>query len=229
MWNQAQQALRESLIRVMTEFASLLPGFIAFVLAMLFSIALAWLLAFLVRRVLQRLRFDQRLASWGVGSAPAVSPTTLAARFLFWGVVLVGFMIGMAAFDPTLTSQLMLQLLDYLPHLLGAGLVLLAGSVIARFLSRSVLIGAVNLNLQYASLLASGVKWMVIVLSVAMALEHLQIGRDIVYLAFGILFGGIVLALVLAVGLGSKELVSRSLEKEAARRPTETVEPFRHF
>ena len=57
---------------------------------------------------------------------------------------------------------------------------------------------------------------MVTVVAVAMALEHLAIGGDIIRLAFGILFGGIVLALALAVGLGSKELISRSI---AAREP----------
>jgi hypothetical protein len=45
-----------------------------------------------------------------------------------------------------------------------------------------------------------------------MVLDHLQVGGNIVELAFGILFGGIVLTLALAVGLGSRDLVSRSLE-----------------
>jgi len=57
----------------------------------------------------------------------------------------------------------------------------------------------------------------VLVFSGAMALEHLSIGGGIVRLAFGILFGGIVLAMALAVGLGSKEMVSRSWEKQAGR------------
>ena len=48
-----------------------------------------------------------------------------------------------------------------------------------------------------------------------MVLDHLQIGGTIVDLAFGILFGGIVLTLSLAVGLGSRDIVSRSLEKNA--------------
>ncbi len=73
------------------------------------------------------------------------------------------------------------------------------------------------MNLQYARLLSAGVKWLVNVLAVAMALEHLGIGGGIIRLAFGILFGGIVLALALAVGLGSKELVSRSLDREASK------------
>jgi hypothetical protein len=38
-----------------------------------------------------------------------------------------------------------------------------------------------------------------------------------VELAFGILFSGIVLTLALAVGLGSRDLVSRSLESHTER------------
>jgi hypothetical protein len=83
------------------------------------------------------------------------------------------------------------------------------------------------MNVQYARLLSVGVKWLVLVLTAAMALEHLGIGGKIVDLAFGILFGGIVLALALAVGLGSKDLVSRSLDRQTTREEEE--EPFHHL
>jgi hypothetical protein len=53
-----------------------------------------------------------------------------------------------------------------------------------------------------------GVRWLVIVLTIAMAFAQLQIGQQILLLAFGIAFGGIVLTLALAVGLGSKDVVS---------------------
>jgi hypothetical protein len=129
-----------------------------------------------------------------------------------------------------LTSELVRRLVEYLHDVLAAVVVLVAGSFIARFLARSVLIGAVNMNLQYARLLSAGVKWLVLVLAVTMALEHLGIGGGIIRLAFGILFGGIVLALALAVGLGSKEMVSRSLEREANRASTQpTEEPVSHL
>ena len=109
------------------------------------------------------------------------------------------------------------RLLPYLTHAVGAILLLMAGTLIARFLARSVLIGAVNAQLQYARFLSLGVKWLVLVLTAAMVLDHLQIGGVIVELAFGILFGGIVLTLALAVGLGSRDLVSRSLESHVER------------
>ena len=108
-------------------------------------------------------------------------------------------------------------MLPYLTHFVGATLLLIAGTLLARFLARSVLIGAVNEQLQYARFLSLGVKWLVLVLTAAMVLDHLKIGGDVVVLAFGILFGGIVLTLALAVGLGSRELVSRSLESHVER------------
>jgi hypothetical protein len=233
MWEQVQQALNQSMIRVLNELASLVPGLVALVIAVVFSTLIAGVLYFVLRRSLGSLHFDERLVRWGFQPmsdwAPAKSPTILVARVVFWGVVLVGFLIGIAAFDSTLTSQLVLQLFTYLPNVLAAVVVLVVGNFVARFVARSVLIGAVNMNLQYARLVSLGVKWMILVLAVAMALEHLSIGGSIVYIAFGILFGGIVLTLALAVGLGSKELVSRSLEREATKLPIETEEPYRHL
>jgi hypothetical protein len=74
------------------------------------------------------------------------------------------------------------------------------------------------MQIQSARLLSAGVKWMILVLAVAMALDHLSIGGDVLKLAFAILFGGIVFAMALAVGLGSKEMVSRTWEEQADRR-----------
>lgn len=234
MWEQVHQALSLSTTRVVSQVASLLPGIVALALALLVSAALAMIAAGILRRSLSGIDFDERVARWGFSSladwSPGKSPTLLVARAVAATIVFIGFLIGVSAFDLTLTSALVVRFFEYLPNVLVAIVVLVVGSLLARFLARSVLIGAVNLNLQYARLLSAGVHWMVMVLAVAMALDHLAIGGGIIRLAFGILFGGIVLALALAVGLGSKDLVSRSLEREAARsKPLATEEPVRHL
>ncbi|MDQ1472995.1 MAG: hypothetical protein QOJ99_4475 [Bryobacterales bacterium] len=234
MWDQVGQTLNESTVRILSRLAGLLPGMLALIVAVLFSALLAWLVASLLRRFLVGVHFDEQLERWGFSSiaewSPQQSPAQLVTRVVSWSIVLLGFVLGLAAFDATLTSELAFHLFSYLPNVLAAIVVLLVGSMVARYLGRNVLIEAVNMNLQYARLLGLGVKWMVMVLTIAMALEHLHIGSGIVHLAFGILFGGIVFALSLAVGLGSKELVSRSLERESARGAVaETEQPFRHL
>jgi Conserved TM helix len=234
MWTQVEQALNESATQLMTSVAKLLPGMVAMLVVLVISGILAWLLAFLVRRSLRGINFDERTAAWGWSGlsdwAPSQSPTLLVSRLVAWFMIVVGFIVGFAAFDPELTSGLILDMARALPDILTALLLIVVGSVMARFLSRGVLIGAVNMNVEYARLLSLGVKWLVLVLTVAMALDHLGIGRRIVGLAFGILFGGIVLALALAVGLGSKDLVTRSLEREAGKSTHDSeTPPFRHL
>ncbi|MGB8535866.1 MAG: hypothetical protein WCD57_05595 [Acidobacteriaceae bacterium] len=234
MWSQVSQSLHESMARVISRIATLLPGILAFILAVLFFAAIAWALAWLVRILLNAIRIDERLARGTNAIAewsPTYTPTTLITRVVYWCIVLVGFLVGLEAFGASSDNLLSARLLGYIPNVVGAVVLLILGNVIARFLSRSVLIGAVNMNLHYARLLSLGIKWLVLVLTAAMVLDHLSIGAAIVDLAFGILFGGIVLALALAVGLGSRDLVSRSLEREAARPAGESLpeEQFRHF
>jgi len=240
MWPQVKQSLSDSTTHFLTKFATLLPGLAALILALLVSVISAWILALIVRRLLTSLHFDERVGQWGFASltewSPLNRPTLLVSRSLAVLVIVSGFLIGIAAFDFEWTYLFVQSIFAYIPNVLGACLVLLVGNVIARFLARSVLIGAVNLNLQYARFLSVGVKWLVIVLSFAMALEHLRIAPGVVQLAFGILFGGIVLSMALAVGLGSKEFISKSLELEVKKVPgdprvAEPVEedPLRHL
>ena len=234
MWQQVKQALLDSTARFLTRFANLLPGLAALIIALLLSAVLAWILAAIVRRVLAGLHFDERLGRWGFSSlaewSPMNSPTRLISRSVAALVMICGFLIGIAAFDLDWTYLFVQKMFAYIPDVLAALLVLLVGNVLARFLARSVLIGAVNLNLQYARFLSIGVKWIVIVLAFAMALEHLRIAPGIVELAFGILFGGIVLTLALAIGLSSKDLIGKSLERDVKKASSEPVEdPLRHL
>lgn len=245
MWHQMSEALHQSVLRVSSLLISVLPGLLAFILAVALMALLGMAFSYLLRRILAAAKFDERMqrgnasgiAEWSPGRAP----TALAGRVTFWAFVLMGVIIGIMSLDASYAngSVLSASLLPYLSRYVGAVLLLIAGNIFARFLARSVLIGAVNYQLQYARFLSIGVKWLMLVLTAAMALDHLQIGGAIIELAFGILFGGIVLTLSLAVGLGSRDLVTRSLERTAerpefspaaaARPPQEPKETLRHF
>lgn len=258
MWQQVNFALSQSAHRALFKLASFLPGLLALLVAVLLLTLIGAGLAAVLRRILTAAKFDERLARNPAAAAlsniqewsPAHSPAVLLTRAVFWGCVLLGCIIGISAFDASYSnsSNISIFMLPYLTHSVGAILLLLGGNLIARFLSRSVLIGAVNARLQYARFLSLGVKWLVLVLTAAMMLDHLQIGGTVVDLAFGILFGGIVLTLALAIGLGSRDLVSRSIEKTErpdgpsifdpspspaaggdSQRPPTPIDTLRHF
>jgi uncharacterized membrane protein len=242
MWQQVELALSQSAHRALVTLANFLPGLLALMLAVLILTALGALLAVLLRRLLVAIRFDERLSRNPLISldwTPSHSPTLLVTRVVFWAHVVLGGLIGISAFDAAYAgnSQMSFFLLPYLTHSVGAILLFIAGNLLARYLARTVLIEAVNARLQYARFLSICVKWLVLVLTTAMVLDHLEIGGTVVDLAFGILFGGIVFTLALAIGLGSRDVVSRSLERnvdtdiptDTTYKPPTTHETLRHF
>ena len=225
MLTQVNNILDRAAARISRSIADFLPDVLALVAVLLFAIMLAWIARVMIRRSLRGIAFDKRLEQWGLSGlaewSPAQSPSLLIAGVAYWFIILVGVLVGLSALDATVTSALVLRLFNYLPNVLAACLIVAAGVIFARFAARGVLISAVNMQVHSARLLSLGVKWLVMVMAGAMALEHLGIGGSIVRLSFGILFGGIVLALALAVGLGSKDMVSRSLERQAGKQAEE--------
>jgi hypothetical protein len=221
MWNETKRIFLESAANVLHGAARLLPS----VLSMLLFFALAAILAIIVRsavrRACDRLGLDQRLREWGVwnwgvtapGAPGPTPPSQLVARTSFWAVLLAGAFLGLSVLDTPAAATLSMRLVAYLPHAMVALVILGIGIAAARFMERSVLIGAVNMGLQSARLIALGARWLVMILATAIALEHAGVGPGVVIVGFGILFGGIVLALALAVGLGAKDVVARSLER----------------
>lgn len=241
MFSQVKDALMDSFSRVLTKLAVFLPGVLALLLAVVLLTLIGAALAWAIRALLTRLRFDERVGernSAGVSDwAPSHSPSLLISRVVFWMCVVLGFAIGVSAYDAAGTSDLAPFILPYLAHSVGALIILIAGTILARYLSRSVLISAVNARLNYARALSLGVKWLVLIFTAAMVLDHMDVGGRIVEIGFGIVFGGMVLALALAFGLGSRDVVARSMERTAEKatpidRATErndTPRGVRHF
>jgi hypothetical protein len=234
MGQHIAQSMQDSIGRVLTKIANFLPGIVAFILVVLIFVAIAAGLAWCVQRVLTAVRFDTRFEQHENLTEWTHSPSYFLSRLIFWAVLLLGFLLGISAFEAgSYDTGVAAYIFPFVPRLVGALVLLFVGNLVARVLSRSVLISSVNMNLQYARLLSAGVKWLVLVLTAAMVLDHLAIGGRIVDLAFGILFGGIVFALALAVGLGSRDLVTRSLEREVTlARPTPVPakdEKIHHF
>jgi hypothetical protein len=233
MWDQIKDALYGASHRVLVGVASFLPGLLALVLAVLLSSLLGWLLGALLGLILRALDFDKRLQKWGFVAlaewSPKDSPTLLLRKAVAWTVVVLGWLVGLTAFGAGVTPQLILNVVESLPNLGTSVVLVLLGFLLARFLARAVLISAVNMQIQSARLLSLAVKWLVLVFAAAMALDHLRVGGDIVRLGFAILFGGIVLALALAIGLGSKEIVSRSWERQSHSKAEPQDDALKHL
>jgi hypothetical protein len=126
--------------------------------------------------------------------------------------------------DLTATANMMSVIIGFLPHMLAAGLLLPLGVVLANFIAEAALIATVNAQIQEARIIANFIRWGILIFTAAMVLTQLGIAKEIVVAAFSITFGGIVLALAIAVGLGGRNIARDILEQRFRRRKVEQDE-----
>ncbi len=220
-------SLMESLARVWNIFQGKVVYFFPRLLAALVVLVIGWGLAIvlqsLVRRVLKLLQFDVRCERSGFSALIrrveiAWTPTETAAKLVFCGTLLSAAVLSLSAMEMVVLDRLVSEFFLYVPNLLVAALILVLGFVMGNFLSRAVLLSSINKELPSPRLLALTVRLLVNLLAFAMALEQLGIARNTVTVTFAIAFGGLMLGLALAFGLGGKDLAREVLERRFSKK-----------
>jgi small-conductance mechanosensitive channel len=142
------------------------------------------------------------------------SPVELVGGLVYWMLMMVFFMAAVNALGLQAASSFLNNMLLYFPRIFAAIFILVLGLLLANFISGLVKVGAVNFRWVKADLLGRVVRYVIIVITSAMALEELDIAPQIVTAAFIILFGSVCFALSLAFGLGCKDLVGKFISEQ---------------
>jgi hypothetical protein len=212
----------ETMLAPLRRFFAAALEFLPALLAALVIIAAGWLVAWalklIIRRLLGAAKFDRFCANAGMihmlrRADIYTAPSELASRFVFWLIFAVFLTAGVGALGVEAVNQLVADFFLYLPRIFAALLILLLGFLIGNFLSRAVLIAAVNAHLSSPRIMSGVVKYLIAILAFAMALDQLQIARSIVTAAFAIAFGAFMLGLAIAFGLGGRDVARQMLER----------------
>ena len=230
--NQALLGPLELLGRqVLTE----LPYVLAMGIILLGGFFTAWVFGSFAERLFRMIGFDHLCDRLGVNAAllrggVKTDPSRLIGRGIYWTVMVLTSIAALEALNLTPINQFAQSLLAYVPHLVTAAIILLAGYFLSNFVSQAVLIAAVNAGLPPARLIAACSRWGIQALAGAMALEQLGIAQHIVVVGFGITWGGIMLAGAIAFGLGAADLAKEFLERRlVARSKSSKVDDLHHW
>ncbi len=213
-------AVWSALVELGNRLAAVLPA----LLAALTLLALGLILGRVARTAITRggraLGLDRGMERWGVAASlrRAGILRTPADLLCFWAIFVIFASLAIDALGVPGAGSATAFLFAFLPPLFAAVLIVVVGWIVANFLSQGILIAAVNAGLPEARVLARAARWAVLLFAVATALTHVGIGKEMVLVAFGITFGGLVFALALAFGLGgrgfARELLARRLRRD---------------
>lgn len=220
-------------------FISFVPNLLAMLLIFVLGFFFAWLVSMILSWLFRVVNFDRWCDRVGMTAIIRkgdvwAKPSDAFSRVLYWFLIILFIMIGLSALQLQTINDLISQFFLYMPRAFSALLILILGYIITGFVSRAVLIAAVNSGYHYAKILAEAVRLLLIVLILAMAFEQLQIAPGIVVAAFSLIFGGIVLALAIAFGIGGIDSAKKIIEgggepKKAEKKEEEVGRDIEHL
>lgn len=230
-WSQGVWA---ALVDLGDRLVAVLPALLVMITLLLLGLVLGGIVRALASRIARAVGSDRYMERWGVGPAwrragILRTPADVLGLVCFWVVFVLFASLAIDALGVSGAGSATGFLLALLPPLFAALLILVVGWVVANFLSQGLLIAAVNAGVPEARLLARAAHWGVVLFAVATALTHLGIGKEMVLVAFGITFGGLVFALALAFGLGGRGIARDLLQRRRRRDEAPPEERLTHL
>ncbi|MGH8680694.1 MAG: mechanosensitive ion channel family protein [Burkholderiales bacterium] len=157
----------------------------------------------------ERAGMDGFLQQGGIRS----DTTAILGLIVYWLVILAALIIGSNSLGLTQVTDLLRDVVLFLPKVIVALLILAFGAYFARFIANAVITYCRNIGLQDADLLARLAQYAIIAFVVLIALDQLDVGGRIIHQSFLIILAGVVLALALAFGLGGRDWAATLLER----------------
>jgi len=208
-----------------------IPDLLVMLIILFVGFIAAHITRFVLTRVFRAVKFDLWCDSVGLASMMNKSgiqstPSAFISLLAYWLVAVIFFMAGFSSLDLKASNELTSLFFLYLPRFFSALVIIVVGYIFAGFLGRAALLTGVNSGIQQSKLLGQSVRLLVLMFVFAMALEQLSIAPGIVFAAFSIFFGGVVLALALAFGLGGRDYARDLLDDIRKKRERNDIEPL---
>ena len=205
-------------VNSLNQFWLQLVNFVPKLLAVLVILFFGWIVAILVRsavkRVLDFTHFDQFAQKSGLeafmnNGNVKLTLSGIISQLMYWLVIILFVITGANSLELSAVANLLEQLATYLPHIIVAILVIVFGTLLARFVNRLVFAWLYGIKFEHALAVSTSAEYGIQLLAVFVALEQLGIGMQLIYSLFVIVFGAVFLALAIAFGLGGKDWAAK--------------------
>lgn len=190
------------------------PKLLAVIVILFFGWLCAKVACVLVKRFLSLLRFDQFADKSGLEQFLSHSGVDLTlsgviSMVIYWLVILLFVITGANALGLTEVAGMLNTLANYLPKIIVAILILIFGTLLARFVNRLIFAWLHGIKFEGALAISTTAEYTIQVFALFVALEQLDIGTQLLTALFVIVFGAIFLALAIAFGLGGRDKAAK--------------------
>lgn len=200
------------------EIANFFPKLLAAILIVLVGWACARIAKSGVKRLLVFAGFDNVARKSGLEAFlqhgdKELTFSGIIGIVVYWLVLLLFMVAGANTIGLGEVANMVSALANYLPHVIIAILIMIFGTLLARFVNRLVFAWLHGIEFEGALIASTSAEYIIQIFALFVALEQLGIGTQLLTALFIIIFGSIFLALAIAFGLGGREWAAGVIAK----------------
>jgi uncharacterized membrane protein len=214
---------KDLILDLYENFRDVFLGIIVMVMIMVGGLFVSWALRKLAEKILRLFRFDEWARAVGITeflSRGGISsyPSVITGKIIFWISIVAFFSFGLNFIGISQFTEYASKISNALPHIFVSIVILVVGIIFSNFLGRVIYMTCENAGLRYSEPISKSIRAFLIIVTLGIVFEYLGIGGTLITIGVLILFGGIVLSLSLAIGIGLSPIVSELIKERIRPR-----------
>lgn len=213
--------LSDSAYEFWTTIGDYMPKLLGALVLLILALVVARLAQGIVERVLKLIRVDQLVKNKQVvktlkSAEINIDLVSIAGRIVFWAIIIIFALTIAEVLELTAMSDVIREILNYLPNVLAAVIILTVTIAGARLLRDVVSAALVRMQVDFAQTVSAVAFYVLIIFGTLMAVDQLGFDTTILTANITIIVSGVVLALALAFGLGGRDTAKSVIDESYA-------------
>lgn len=204
-------------------FTEVFLNIIVMVIVMIGGFIISWFIKKFVARLLVLFRFDKWSSEVGIvgflekGGVKTL-PSVIMSKIVYWIFIVVFFSFGLNFIGISQFTEYASRISTALPLIAVSLVIVVMGIILSNFISRAIYMACENANLRYGDPIAKGVKVFLFIITFGIVFEYIGVGNTILTISFLIIFGGVIMTLSLALGIGLSHIVGELIKERVKGR-----------
>lgn len=201
-------------------FFGFLPGFLTAVIVFVVGWIIATALGKVAGQIIRAVKIDSVLEKMGFKKVMDRAGLKLNTGLFFdelikWFVILVALLVAVDILQLQIVGDLLKIIVLYIPNVIVAVLILIAGVLISNLLEKSVVASLEAVRMKSSKILGKFTRWFILIFALLIAISALQIGDAgrVIGDFVSIIITGVVAAFAISFGLAGKDIAAQLLNK----------------
>lgn len=207
----------DAIFLALTNALNSLLAAIPLIIGALVIIIIGWIIAGIAARIvsglLRRVGADRLFAEHGGPvygeQSRKIKPSTIGGELVKWLIRIIFLVAAANVLGLTQVSQLLNDVLLWIPNLIVAAIILLVAPLLARFVRNAIEVSAEGMGFTNGALLGKIAEIAIVAFAVIIAINQIGVAANLVDILFIGVVAALALAFGLAFGLGGREVAGQ--------------------